>query len=96
MTRDNITLEALAKEATPYDQSVCGQGKLLELVKKYPNLGEQFQQVVTEKFLTRIEEVGKCYFIINNKSYKARKNLPKSVRISYCGQSKDPVISVDI
>ena len=33
MTRDNSTLEALAKEATPYDPSVCGQGKLLELVK---------------------------------------------------------------
>ena len=28
MTRDNITLEALAKEATPYDQSVCGQGEV--------------------------------------------------------------------
>ena len=96
MTRDNITLEALAKEATPYDPSVCGQGKLLELVKKYPNLGEQFQQLVTEEFLERVNEVGKCYFVINNKSYKARIILPKNIRISYCGQERNPLISIDI
>lgn len=96
MTRDNITLEALAKIAEPYDPSVAGKEKILEIVKQYPKLEKQFQQLVTDEFLKRIEDVGKCYFVINNKSYKARITLPKNVRICYCGKEKKPLISVEI
>ena len=96
MTRDNTILEAIAKEAEPYDPSVANYGDLLEIINKDPGLKTQLKEKMTDEFLKKIDEVGKCYFVINNKSYKARIILPKNIRISYCGQERNPLISIDI
>ncbi len=96
MTRDNITIEALAKEAEPYDPSVANPGDLLEVINKFPELKIQLEEKITNEFLKKITEEGKCYFVINNVSYKYKIKREKEVRMSYCGKRKKPLISIDI
>lgn len=96
MTRKNITLEKLAKEAEPYDPSVAKVGYLLKFVEGNAELEEQFQKELTNEFLKSIQEVGKCYFVINNESYKAKKKIDKKIRLGYCGKERVPLISLDI
>ena len=97
MTCDSITLETLAKNAEPYDPSVAEKDKLLEIIKGKEEFERQFEEKITPDFIKRINEVGKCYFIINYVSYKQKIFSTKGeLRLSYCGKSRDPVISVDI
>lgn len=91
-----INLKTLAEKAKPYDPSTYNTEYFIQLVKENPDLEEQFKEKLYEEFLKRIEEVGECYFIINNRSYKSKKNLRKQVRVSLCGPERAPLISVDI
>lgn len=98
MTSDKkiINLKTLAEKAKPYDPSTYRTKYFVEIVNENPKLQEQFKEVITEEFLKRIEEVGECYFVINNRSYKSKKKLRKQVRVSLCGPERAPLISVDI
>lgn len=96
MTRDNTILEAIAKEAEPYDPSVANYGDLLEIINKDPGLKTQLKEKMTDEFLKKINEVGKCYFVINNVSYKHKIKSEKEVKLSYCGKEKKPLISINI
>ena len=57
---------------------------------------EQFKKEINSEFLKRIDEVGKCYFVINFRSYKNKRELPKKLRLGYCGRENVPLISLDI
>lgn len=98
MTRDQMkNLKTLVKEAKPYDPSTYGRESFIKLINENPELEKQFEEKINEKFLQRIEEVGECYFIINNRSYKLRKkDNSKTLRIGLCGQERAPLISVDM
>ena len=97
MTCDSITLETLAKNAEPYDPSVTEKDKLLEIIKGKEEYEKQFEEKITSDFIERINEIGKCYFVINNVSYKQKVfNSKGELRLSYCGKSKEPLISIDI
>lgn len=95
MTRD-ITLKTLARNAEPYDPSVAEKGYLLKFVEEDSSLEEQFKKEINSEFLKRVDEVGKCYFVINFRSYKNKRELPKKLRLGYCGRENVPLISLDI
>lgn len=97
MTRDNITLEALVRGAEPYDPSVGKCGDLMECIEKNPKLKEQLMEELTDSFISRVKEVGKCYFVINNISYKQRIiRTEEIVKVGYCGREESPLISINL
>lgn len=98
MARDkDITLLALAKKSVPYDPSVADQEHFLDLVRRNEEFEKQFQEKVTDEFLKKVRREGKCYFAINNVSYKQIKGeFKEQLRVGYCGMDNKPLLSIDM
>lgn len=90
-----MTLEQIAKIATPIDESTMNNEMLSRIINKYPFLSQEFNKLVDEKFIKQSEEKG-IYFIINIRKKTYNRTYIPEIRIKYVMKEELPTVCVYI